>query len=161
MKLKDYALYNNKGEDGLAGACFELALHDFLGDKLEVAANGKTDIRLDIDGKKRKVEVKTGAGRIANDCKGNSYFIFCPVVNMEASLDRQEAFIVKRAVFIQTLKDAGLYRGSKESTSGPATEAIQTFWNRKLNKPHGKKLYILLDLLYDRAEATLEEYINK
>ena len=161
MKLKEYSIYNNKGEDGLAGACFELALHDFLGDKLEVAANGKTDIRLDIDGKKRKVEVKTGAGRIANDCKGNSYFVFCPVVNMEASLDRQEAFIIKRSVFIETLKDAGLYRGEKSSTSGPATEAIQTFWNRKLNKAHGKKLYILLDLLYDRAEATLEEYINR
>ena len=159
--LKDYALFNSKGQDGEAGACFEIALHDFLGGKLEVAANGKTDIRLNIGGKLRKVEVKTGAGRIANDCKGNSYILFCPVVNMEASLDRQEAFIIKRSVFIETLKDAGLYRESKSSTSGPATEAIQTFWNRAKNKPHGKKLYILLDLLYDRAEETLEEYINR
>lgn len=161
MKLSYFEQFNTKGEDGLAGACFELALHNFLGDRLEVSGVGKTDIRLNIGGKLRKVEVKTGAGRIANDCKGNSYILFCPVVNMEASLDRQEAFIIKRSVFIETLKDAGLYRESKSSTSGPATEAIQTFWNRAKNKPHGKKLYILLDLLYDRAEETLEEYINK
>ena len=161
MKLSYFEQFNTKGEDGLAGACFELALHDFLGDKLEVSGVGKTDIRLNIGGKLRKVEVKTGAGRIQADCKGNSYVVFCPVVNLDEELDRQEAFIIKRTVFIQALKDAGLYRGSKESTSGPATEAIQTFWNRKLNKPHGKKLYILLDLLYERAYMTLDDYMSE
>lgn len=161
MKLNYFEQFNTKGEDGLAGFCFEAALHVFKGEAPEVAAVGKTDIILYIDGKNRKVEVKTGGGRIQNDCKGNSYFVFCPVVNLDEELDRQEAFIVKREVFIEILKEAGLYRVSKGSTSGPATEAIQTFWNRSKNKPHGKKYSVLLDLLYERAYMTLDDYIEE
>lgn len=159
MLLKDYASYNNKGEDGLAGACFELALHDVLGDKLQVRASGQVDIILVIEGKPRRVEAKTGAGRLANDCRGNSYMLYCPVVNLEADIFHQEAFLVSRKRFIAILQETGLYRASKNSTSGPATEAIQTFWNRAKNLPHGRKYYKLLDKLYEESYASLEEYL--
>lgn len=161
MLLKEYAIMNNKGEDGLAGACFELALHDLLGDSLEVRAAGKTDLRLRIEGKLCRVEAKTGAGRIMNDCRGNSYMIYCPVVNMEADIYHQEAFLVTRKQFIAILQDVGLYRASKNSTSGPATEAIQTFWNRAKNLPHGRKYYRLLDKLYEESYASLEDYLKE
>lgn len=161
MLLKDYAVYNTKGEDGLAGACLEVALHDILGEKLEVRAVGKTDLRLMIEGKLCKVEVKTGAGRLLHDCRGNSYMLYCPVVNLEADIYHQEAFLIRRKLFIQILQDVGLYRASKDSTSGPATEAIQTFWNRKLNKPHGRKYEKLLDRLYEESYGTIDVYLQE
>lgn len=161
MLLKEYAKYNTKGEDGLAGACVELALHDILGEKLEVRAIGKTDLRLMIEGKLCKVEVKTGAGRLLHDCRGNSYMLYCPVVNLEADIYHQEAFLIRRKLFIQILQDVGLYRASKDSTSGPATEAIQTFWNRSKNAPHGKKYYKLLDRLYEESYDTIDSYLQE
>lgn len=161
MLLKEYAGYNTKGEDGLAGACLELALHDLIGDKLEVRAAGKTDLKMRINGKLCRVEAKTGAGRLLHDCKGNSFMIYCPVVNLEADLLHQEAFIIRRRVFIEVLQAVELYRASKNSTSGPATEAIQTFWNRSKNAPHGRKYYRLLDLLYEKQYKSLEDYIRE
>lgn len=161
--LADYAVHSVHGEDGLAGDCFELALHDFLGQPLVVSARGVVDVKTRVSATVKiynKVEVKTGAGQIPNNLKGNSYVVYCPVVDMNKPLIKQEAFVVKRTVFIQCLKDAGCYRESKTTTAGTKTEAIQTFWNRKLNAPHGKKLYKLLDALYASDAMTVEEWLE-
>lgn len=161
--LSDYAVYSVHGEDGLTGDCFELALHDFLGQPLSVSARGVVDVKTRVSATVKtynKVEVKTGAGQIPNNLKGNSYVVYCPVVDMNKPLIKQEAFVVKRAVFIQCLKESGCYRESKTTTAGTKTEAIQTFWNRKLNAPHGKKLYKLLDALYASEAMTVEEWLK-
>lgn len=162
-KLSVYISYSTHGEDGLAGDCFELALHDFLGQDLKVSAQHVVDIKTRISDAVKtynKVEVKTGAGEIPNNLKGNSYVIYCPVVNLDAPLNKQEAFVVKRSTFIQCLHDSGCYRASKKTSSGQTTEAIQTFWNRKQNKPHGRKLSYLLDALYESDAMTLEDWLR-
>ena len=159
--LVEYERFSVHGEDGLAGDCFELALHDVLEQELIVSARGVVDVKMRISAKNyNKVEVKTGAGQIPHNLKGNSYVIYCPVVDLSKPLNRQEAFIIKREAFIQCLKDSGCYRESKRTTVGTNTEAIQTFWNRKLNAPHGRKLYKLLDALYSSGCQTLEEWLE-
>ena len=158
--LNDYAIYSIHGEDGLAGDCFELALHDHFGQPLRVSGNGVVDLKARVTAKTyNKVEVKTGAGQIPNNLKGNSYVVYCPVVDLSLPLHKQEAFVVKRVVFIKCLQEAECYRVSKRTTAGTSTEAIQTFWNRKLNKPHGRKLSYLLDALYASGCQTLEEWL--
>lgn len=160
--LNDYASYSIHGNDGLAGDCFELALHDHFGQPLRVSGNGVVDLKARVTAKTyNKVEVKTGAGQIPNNLKGNSYVVYCPVVDLDKPLRKQEAFVVKRTVFIKCLQEAECYRVSKRTTSGQTTEAIQTFWNRKLNKPHGRKLSYLLDALYASGCQTLEEWLEE
>lgn len=160
--LNDYAVHSIHGADGLAGDCFELALHDHFGQPLRVSGNGVVDLKARVTAKTyNKVEVKTGAGQIPNNLKGNSYVVYCPVVDLSLPLHKQEAFVVKRAVFIKCLQEAECYRVSKRTTSGQTTEAIQTFWNRKLNKPHGRKLSYLLDALYNSGCQTLEEWLEE
>lgn len=160
--LNYYTPFSIHGEDGLAGDCFELALHDHFGQELKVSGNGVVDLKAKVTAKTfNKVEVKTGAGQIPNNLKGNSFVIYCPVVDMNLPLHKQEAFVVKRTVFIKCLQEAECYRVSKRTTSGQTTEAIQTFWNRKLNKPHGRKLSYLLDALYNSGCQTLEEWLQE
>jgi hypothetical protein len=162
--LNDYAIYSIHGDDGLAGDCFELALHDHFGQPLRVSGNGIVDLKAKVSATVKtynKVEVKTGAGQIPNNLKGNSYVVYCPVVDLSLPLHKQEAFVVKRAVFIKCLQEAECYRVSKRTTAGTSTEAIQTFWNRKLNKPHGRKLSYLLDALYASGCQTLEEWLEE
>lgn len=157
-----FSHFSTHGEDGLAGDCFELALHAHFGQELKVSGNGVVDLKAKVTAKTfNKVEVKTGAGQIPNNLKGNSYVIYCPVVDLTLPLHKQEAFVIKRAVFIKCLQEAGCYRMSKKTTSGQTTEAIQTFWNRKLNKPHGRKLEYLLDALYNSGCKTLEEWLEE
>lgn len=162
-KLSFYAEHSHHGEHGLAGDCFELALHDFLAQELKVSPKGIVDLKVRVSDTVKnfnKVEVKTGAGEVPNNLRGNSYVIYCPVVNLDKPLNKQEAFIIKRSVFIECLKETGCYRESKRTSSNTHTEAIQTFWNRKLNKPHGRKLEYLLDALYTHCEATLEDWLG-
>ena len=163
-KLKDYAEFSKHGNDGLHGDCFELALHDLVGDELVVSARGVVDIRIKVSADTKttnKVEVKTGGGRIPNNLRGNGYIIYCPVVNLEKTILEQEAFILPRKVFIECIKASGCYRASKRETSGGYSEAIQTFWNISKNAPHGRKYFKLLDELYNSECLTLQEFFNE
>lgn len=163
FELKNYADLAHKGVDGERGACFELALKDFYGLEPIVSGQLEIDIRIDVDGTTKngnKCEVKTGAGQLLHNCKGNKYIIYCPLPEMDLSLERQEAFIMRRTEFIKMLKEIGGYRESKTTTAGTKTEAIQTFWNGKLNKPHGKLYERLLDALYERA-MPLQEVLER
>lgn len=152
------------GEDGKRGDGFELSLHDFFGQPLEVSKQGVVDLPVKVSARVKrfnKVEVKTGAGEVKHELKGNSFVIYCPVVNSSVDLLHQEAFILERKVFIECLKASGCFRESKKTSNNTRTEAIQTFWNHKQNKPHGRKLFALLDELYEHGTLLaewLEEY---
>lgn len=164
VPLSHFASHAVHGEDGLPGDCFELALKGWHGLELCVSAQGVVDLKAKVSDTVKtfnKVEVKTGAGQIPNNLKGNSFVIYCPVVDLNKPLNKQEAFVVRRSVFIKCLQDAGCYRESKRTSSNTYTEAIQTFWNRKLNKPHGRKLSYLLDALYGSGCQTLEEWLEE
>ena len=151
-KLENLAVYAKHGKDGEKGDTFEIALKEFFGLNLAVSPEKVVDLPVKVSEKVKrfnKVEVKTGAGEIRNQLKGNSYVIYCPVVDMTTDLIHQEAFILERRVFIECVKAAGCFREGKRTTNNTYTEAIQTFWNNTQNKPHGKKLFALLDELYE------------
>lgn len=126
----------------------------------------KTAGRVDWTYLRKRYEIKTGAGELGNVgerlVKGASMVLYIPIPEVEAdgSLDvaRQEGFILTRTAFLEAIETAGLLR-EKTSTSGSRKVTIQTFWNRKLNKPHGKGYERLLDALYENCEQTLEELI--
>lgn len=116
------------------------------------------------------IEVKSGSGVMSYDnshktiSKGSRLILYVPVVTVESDgfvrLDKQEGFILSRSTFVEVVANAGLLRSNKESTQGTLTLAIQTFYNRKLNKPHGKGYERLLDGLYENCIYTLEEFLE-
>ena len=153
------AMYN-ENDCGAMGKTFERDLKVLLGLVDEVASPGKTDFRK----RYKNGEAKTGAGELGELggklIKGSSFGVDVPVVNMDLPVERQEGFVLDRAVFIEMLDSLGLLR-TKKSTSGAMKVTIQTFWNHKQNKPHSAKKYnALMDALYENCEMTLEEWLE-
>lgn len=149
--------YSYKATDsGMMGKTFERDLKAAFNQKATVAKQGKIDFR-----RARKCyEVKTGAGELDYILHSSiKYVVYVPVVDMTAEVTRQEGFVMERAAFIDCLNAVGLIR-SKRSTAGEMKTTIQTFWNAKQNKPHGAKLFALLDLLYENCLMTLEDYFE-
>ena len=148
MNMNDYvAKYGYKSTDtGAIGKAFERACKEYLHMLSKVARAGQSDLR------RAKVyyEVKTSSGELGNDgeklVKGSSLVIYCPRVESDKELDEQTAFVLSRADFLLVLESCGLLR-EKISTNGQRKITIQTFWNNKLNAPHGKKYFKLLDTL--------------
>ena len=148
MNMNDYvAKYGYKTTDtGATGKAFERACKEHLHMLSKVARAGQSDLR------RAKVyyEVKTSSGELGNDgeklVKGSSHVIYCPRVESNKELDEQTAFVLSRADFLLVLESCGLLR-EKISTNGQRKITIQTFWNNKLNAPHGKKYFKLLGAL--------------
>ena len=149
--------YGYKMEDsGKMGKTFERELKATFNQKEVVARQGKIDFRRD----RKCYEVKTGAGELDFLLHSSiKYVVYVPVVNMQEAIERQEGFVMERATFLDCLDAVGLIR-TKKSTAGEMKTTIQTFWNTKQNKPHGAKLYKLLDLLYENCLMTLEDYFE-
>lgn len=149
--------YNYLNTDsGKFGKAFERDLKAEFKQRAVVSKQGKIDFRRD----NKCAEVKTGGGELDQLLHSSvKYVIYVPVVNEGLPVTAQEGFILHREVFLECLEACGLIR-NKISTSGQAKVTIQTFWNHKENKPHGKKYYKLLDSLYDNCIMTLEEYFD-
>jgi len=143
-------------DSGKFGKTFERDMKAYFNQKAVVAKQGKIDFRRD----RKCFEVKTGAGELDGLLKSKiKYVIYVPVVAETEAVDRQEGFILEKNTFLEVLNTCGLIR-AKVRTDGSETVAIQTFWNKKENKPHGKKYGQLLDLLYENSLMTLEEYFS-
>lgn len=149
---------------------YSLADSGAFGKAFEAALTGKrckTSGKVDRWLGKVRLEVKTSAGELGNAGSALlphcSKVLYCPVPVMDADgfLDpyKQEAFLLSKEDFLQALAEAGALR-EKTSTAGVRKVTIQTFWNRKQNKPHGALLYRLLDALYEHCECTLEELLE-
>jgi hypothetical protein len=156
--------YSNLGSYSIAdcgafGKAFEAAL---TGKRCKSA--GKVDRWLG----KVRLEVKTGAGELGNAgarlLTRTDKVVYCPVPIADAQgyVDpyKQEAFLLTREAFLQALEETAGALREKTSTAGIRKVTIQTFWNRKANKPHGALLYRLLDAMYDHCECTLEELLE-
>lgn len=146
---------------GAYGKATEETIKAFLHLKVNVAKAGRTDLR------KANVcyEVKTGAGELGlvggKLVKGSTMVIYIPVVDENAMISQQEGFVMSRELFLEVLEGCGLIR-EKTSTSGIRKVTIQTFWNRKLNKPHGKGYQRMLDAFYNlegNGVQTFEEWL--
>lgn len=145
----------NPADDGAFGKALESC---FTGKRCKSA--GKVDFWFEKTG----YECKQGAGELGlpgHLLPGIKKVLYCPVVIADANgyinPYKQEAFILTRESFLTALEEAGAIRHDVKKRSGKIT--IQTFWNRKLGKPHGALLYRLLDALYDNCECTLEEML--
>ena len=139
--------YNYLDTDcGRNGKAFERLCKETLHMQSKVAAPGRTDMRRAA----QCYEIKSGAGELGKLgdklVKGSRYVIYCPVINPNKGLKEQRAYVMSRSTFIEVLSEAGLLR-EKTSTNGERKITIQTFWNGKLNAPHGTKYFKLLDAL--------------
>lgn len=131
---------------GRNGKAFERLCKETLRMQSKVAAPGRTDMRRAA----QCYEIKTGAGELGKLgdklVKGSRYVIYCPVISPDKELTEQKAYVMARGTFLKVLSEAGLLR-EKTSTNGERKVTIQTFWNSKLNAPHGKKYFKLLEML--------------
>jgi hypothetical protein len=146
-------------DDGRIGKATEKGIKAVLHLTEKVAGVGRTDLR------KGGVcyEVKTGAGELGSAggklVKGSSMVIYIPVVDENATIARQEGFVMSRELFLDILGECGMIR-EKTATDGSRKITIQTFWNRKQNKPHGKGLDRMLEAFYNaEGVQTLEEWL--
>jgi hypothetical protein len=146
-------------DDGRIGKAAEKGIKAVLHLTEKVAGVGRTDLR------KGGVcyEVKTGAGELGcvggKLIKGSSMVIYIPVVDENATIARQEGFVMSRELFLDILGECGMIR-EKTATDGSRKITIQTFWNRKQNKPHGKGLDRMLEAFYNaEGVQTLEEWL--
>lgn len=144
MTIEKYGYADN--DCGRNGKAFERLCKETLHMQSKVAAPGRTDMRRAA----QCYEVKTGAGELGRLgdklVKGSRYVIYCPVINPDKELAGQRAYVMTRDTFLEVLSEAGLLR-EKTSTKGERKITIQTFWNGKLNAPHGKKYFKLLEIL--------------
>lgn len=142
---------------GIGGCGYEMGVKALLNKKAEIAAAGKTDLRLG-----KCYEIKTGAGTLDYTgtgkamCYGSTMVIYAPVVPQQDSftadeLEAVEAFVMTRKVFIETLENLGMIR-HKVSTAGQDVLSIQTFWNHSKNAPHGAKYGKMLDAFYNLVD---------
>lgn len=164
LRRKGFTM-EKKMDSGFAGKAFEVAIHELLGRKnCRVRTAGRTDERIEH----KNYEIKTNAGTLglADDrmVRGSSMVIYAPVVNAnnmrngKIDLGTVEGFVLTREKFLECVEGAGLLR-NKTATNGTAVKAIQTFYNHSTDKPHGKRYFEFLDLLYENCESTLEEWI--
>lgn len=144
-------------DSGRWGKAAERGLKRHYSMRDKVARPGLVDFRRN----RTCYEVKTGAGEVKALLNSRIKFVlYIPVVDEARAEDAQEGFLVDREVFLQILDNLGLLR-RKVTTRGTETISIQTFWNHKTGKPHGRKYYALLDALYEESIMTLEEFMEQ
>lgn len=152
--------YNPEKDSGLIGDALELAIKDFYGRPLVISKQGHSDIRIGS----RNYEIKNGGGELGNEdgklVKGSGWAIYVPVVLVDYPLSRQDGYVMTRQDFIDSLDEAGAIR-RKTSTSGQKKVTIQTFWNRKLNKPHGKLMFRMIEAFESRDNEELCEFLMR
>lgn len=132
---------------GWRGKAFEVGTKDFLGSKNpRVSPAGRADYRR----ANRYYEFKHSGGElgILGDklIKGSSLICYAPIVHGNDELQSIRAYVMPRDTFLAVLDSVGLLR-EKTSTNGIRKVTIQTFWNNKLDEPHGKKYFKLVDAL--------------
>lgn len=154
-------VYDPTRDSGLVGSAFELSVKDFYHKPLTLSPAGTCDLYIGS----RHAEVKQGAGELGRTfnktlLKGSGLVLYVPVVVETAPLDRQQGYVMDRAVFLEALTEAGAIR-TKEGVK----VTIQTFWIRSTNKPHGRLLDKMLSAFENRVDSgeamTLEDFLSE
>lgn len=159
----------NNGNANLHGVCgnqgdaFELAIKDALGLSLKVSKEHTIDVRFCIDGKRlNKIEIKQNGGELRNDCRGNSYIIYAPFVDMNKSIYEQPAaYILKRSTFIDMISDprVKILRHNKKTSKGTLIDALQTTWVYTKNEPLGNKAQHFIELAEELGIVKLSDWL--
>ena len=164
LKVEANPEYNPEKDSGLIGDCLEIAVKLYF-DKpnpWQISKQGRSDVR--ING--RNVEVKQGGGELGPAggrlVRGSGLVLYVPVVLVDYPLTMQEGYVMDRADFLEALDEAGaLRRKANRTPSGGEKVTIQTFWNRKENKPHGRLLDRMLDSFDSHEAQALEDFLEE
>ncbi len=137
---------------GWRGKAFEVGTKDFLGFKNpRVSPAGRADCRR----ANRYYEFKHCGGELGvlgdKLIKGSNLICYAPIVHGDDELQSIRAYVMPRDTFLAVLDNVGLLR-EKTSSNGIRKVTIQTFWNNKLDAPHGKKYFKLVDELEDMVD---------
>ena len=158
--------YDPENDCSLLNCAVELALKAAVGYEVDgsISAVGKSDLR--IDG--RNFECKSGAGELsasmtARMLSGSGMVCYVPVPDERYPLERQEGYIMPRDEFIAALNDAGAIVVKHRSPKAGRGEryVIQTFWNRKQGKPHGRLLLRMQDAFDEHGAEMLDEFLSR
>lgn len=134
-------------------------------------------------------EIKNGCSTITEIIKSRSSKIkvlFIPVPKVTEYKGKsyydpyeQDGYILSKDAFLYILETCKLIREEKKTTAyykagRPITYedpkkdshyklrySMQTYWNRKQNKPNGTKYYVMMELLKELCEETLQEHIDR
>lgn len=140
-------VYKWERDNGLLGKALEVAIKDYLGKPLTLSPQGTCDTYLG----RRHVEIKQGAGVVGiaggKLLKGSGLMLFVPVVLPDYDILHQQGFIGERPEWLEAMNNAGALR-EKVSSTGQRVIALQTFWNRTANAPHGKLLDKMIEEMY-------------
>ena len=152
--------YNREKDSGLVGDALELAIKAYFGRPLVISKQGRSDIR--ING--RNYEIKNGGGELGNLggklVRGSGAVIYVPVVLLDYPLTMQDGYVMDRKDFLDALDEAEAIR-RKKSSSGQEKVTIQTFWNRKLNKPHGRLYFRMIEAFDSKENEELVTFLER
>lgn len=152
--------YNREKDSGLVGDALELAIKSYFSRPLIISKQGRSDIRIN----NRNYEIKSGGGELGNLggklVRGSGMVIYVPVVLLDYPLTMQDGYVIDRADFLEALEEAEAIR-RKKSSSGQEKVTIQTFWNRKLNKPHGKLYFRMVEAFDSKDNEELAEFLKR
>lgn len=164
MRLEANPEYNPDKDSGLIGDTLEVAVKLFFNksNPWQVSKQGRSDVR--ING--RNVEVKQGGGELGlaggRLIRGSGLVLYVPVVLIEYPLTMQEGYVMDRADFLEALDEANaLRRKANRTPCGGEKVTIQTFWNRKENKPHGRLLDRMLEAFDNHEAQALEDFLEE
>lgn len=143
----------DKSDCGWRGKAFEVGTKDYFGSKNpRVSPAGRADYRR----ANHYYEFKHCGGElgILGDklIKGSSLICYAPIIHGDDELQTIKAYVMPRDMFLTVLDSVGLLR-EKTSSNGIRKVTIQTFWNNKLDEPHGKKYFKLVDALENAVNS--------
>lgn len=153
LALKINPDYNPDRDFGLVGDCLETAVKLYFNkpDPWKISRQGAPDVYIHA----RHIEIKQGAGELGLSSdkkllKGSGQVIYVPVVLLDYPLEMQDGYVMEKTDFLNALAEAGALRTKAGRNGGPEKITVQTFWNRKENKPHGR--------LFSRMQDAFESY---
>lgn len=165
--MNDYidSRYNNNAngasyDDGINGKAFELAIRSYITNRTakKVKAQGKTDIRPTVNGKRFTFEIKTACGEIETASK-NQYVIYCADVDIDFPAE-QQGYVFTREQWL-TFVNGYTGRGSFTRTDSRGHVHIQSFYvsenkRPKASKPIARYIESVLFVM-----PTVEEFFNR
>lgn len=145
--------------DAHPGYLLEYAVKAYSGAAMKISEPGKTDLRFEIDGKLRYVEVKQNGGDFRHACKGNSYIMYAIYIDENKPLSGQFGYVMPMSVF-KAIGGGPLHhiRSVKKDRSGLEKMSLQTLYNYKKGDFHGAKAYKLADAWEGAGAIPFKEF---
>lgn len=150
----------NAQDDGAVGKAFEIAIRSYIQKRLAVRVKpqGKTDIRLTLDGKRLTCEIKTACGDIAT-AASNQVVIYCPMVEDGVPAEEQGRVFTREEwmKFVEGYEG----RGSFTRADKQGRLHIQSFYGSETVRPKASKaIRRYIDEVCE-GQPTLEEWLGR